>query len=147
MFDINYVEQLQTQKSKLYQQISEHPEKEQELAEEYFSIEQEITNHFKLHNSKSVEGKILMETVHETILGVGSGNPYLKLELTDNYIIKYEGKKLTNQQIFDLSPLSNCRCRVINGIIADMCFGHYRQLSFNQKKLVDRMMQTVRLNY
>lgn len=79
------------------------------------------------------------------MLFIGSGNPVLKLVLDDNYIQKYEGKKLTDQQIFDLSPLSECRCRVINGIIADMCFKHYRELSFEQKKFVDRMMQSVRV--
>ena len=85
--------------------------------------------------------------VKETWLCIGSGNPIFKLVLDDNYIQKYEGKKLTNQQIFDLSPLSECRCRVINGIIADMCFKHHRELSFEQKIFVERMMQSVRLNY
>jgi len=59
MFDIGYVEQLQAKKSKLYDMMAKYPEREQELAQEYFSIEQEITKHFRniptLQNKGNVE--------------------------------------------------------------------------------------------
>lgn len=83
--------------------------------------------------------------VTETLLYVGSGRPFLKLILDENIVEKYRGKKLTWQQIFDLSPLAECRCRILNGMIADMCLGHYYTLTYEQKILADRMMKEIQL--
>lgn len=47
MFNLEYIQQLTEKKSKIFDDMSNFPEREQELAEEYFSIEQEITNHYK----------------------------------------------------------------------------------------------------
>ena len=55
LFDLEYVTQLTEKKSKLYEMMGKFPEREQELAEEYFSIEQQIINHYKNISTPTIE--------------------------------------------------------------------------------------------